>query len=807
MKLNFGITAALILAAGITTSAADITEGSISKRSPKTKTLDYRVPITSTHEARGPSTIGRWMHTMKKYGISIPRGQGVKGVQRGMAGGKLAALPLIDYDFDREYYGTVLVGEPPQSFKIDFDTGSSKFILSSKDCNECSGTSRYDSSASRTFTLNDEFESKMTSGSESPKLLPPFPKADTNAWQITYGDLSHAEGFLARDHVTINNLKVLNQQLALVTTESSNFDDVIDGIMGLSFGMLTSSSSSGEGQHDKTVFENMMEQGLVERGLFSFYLGKAPRDGRSGSVDNGQGVKNGGGEIIFGGIDESRIQEGSRIVYTPVTRPKYWQINIENIFVDNHRVEFSSSRSYPFMISKGVNRDMKIINGTKTPRTNLPGIMDTGTTLIIVPHRLCAAIHALIPGATKVMGFSWALPCDYASSKSPFSDKKIELEIENHRFSIPFEDLVREAVEQPDEKNKDDASPTKGLCFSGIQPSSAKFMIIGDLFIKNNYVVFDQENKQIGIAPLKFDSPKANLPSSASSASRGSQQQQQGVMSSNRTATPFQHETLDRGNEESEDVVEADTSRANSLAGLVHTSVMNQQYSHAFEKFTSIEAIKDTLFKGIDSVPVSIGEDISRDEYRFFTELIFDCFKNIINFYEDLGGREYQLPLQLPEKLYMNLWNHTIRLLHKDLFHYLTGEITSKPSAQRKNKIGSKQGQILQVSLQERAVKQELIIDSGLDEEVMVLLQPKVITSKDIYDHIMSEVYLYGGDINEAQKDLEVYGFLLSGCRSQFVTMKYFGSRFLFFEYGRIETMPTRLDSKTMSRLHNNDYK
>ncbi|KAF9352116.1 hypothetical protein BGX26_010006 [Mortierella sp. AD094] len=518
MKPNLGIASALLLVVAQTSTADDSTAGVV------------KVPITTIQHARRPSTVGRWVHTMRKYGISGPQTEGVKGVQRGRVpdGSGVARLPLIDYDFDREYYGTVMVGEPPQAFKIDFDTGSAKFILSSKDCEECSGTTRYDSAASSTFRLNSEFENNINSNSEnsttsSSSFLPPltsFPKADMNAWQITYGDLSHAEDFLARDDVTINNLKVQNQQLALVTTESTNFDDIVDGIMGMAFGTLLSSAE----QQAKTVFENMMDQKLVDRGVFSFYLGKTPREGRSRKIDNGRGVKNGGGEVLFGGIDELRIREGHHIVYTPVTRPKYWQINVENIFVDNKRVYYVPSRSYSYMRSKNITKSVKIINGVRIPRSNMAGIMDIGTTLMIVPDRLCTAIHDLIPGATKVLGYSWAIPCDYASSTSPFAEKKLELEIENHRFAIPYEDLVREAVDQADGQSESDqgakpnikSSTGKELCFSGIQPSNANFMIIGDLFIKNNYVVFDQEKQQVGIAPLRFDSPENVLPKNGS---------------------------------------------------------------------------------------------------------------------------------------------------------------------------------------------------------------------------------------------------------------------------------------------------
>ncbi|KAG0281773.1 hypothetical protein BGZ96_001021, partial [Linnemannia gamsii] len=516
-----------------------------------------------------PSTVGRWEHTLRKYGLSTDFGPnqrgGPQGRQRGRVVGdnddneddvkKVARVPLVDFDFDREYYGTVSVGEPPQSFKIDFDTGSSRFILSSKGCTECSGTTRYDSSLSKTFLLNSEDTPSLSSTTNAtakttsryPSLKPSPP--DPNAWHITYGDMSHAEGFLGRDHVTLGNsgegeggskkggggLTVQHQELALVTSESANFDDAVDGIMGLAFGTLASSSlpsnirsgatttTTPPKAPTKTVFENMMSQGLVNRGVFSFYLGKSSLGG--------------GGEVLFGGWDSSRIADGQELVFTNVTRPKYWQINVENVFVAKQRVDYTPVKTVTYLTPKTPPPPPPPSSTSSEKRSNIAGIVDTGTTLMIVPFRLANAIHALIPNA-RVVGQSWAVPCDLGLMAHG-SSSKVELQIEGKRFAIPFEDMVREPVERPsglanespassdsithkvdddeeEESTEEGGKKGSGLCFSGVQPSGANFIIIGDVFIKNNYVVFDQEHQRVGIAPLKLAEP---LPTSSSSSS------------------------------------------------------------------------------------------------------------------------------------------------------------------------------------------------------------------------------------------------------------------------------------------------
>ncbi|KAF8969083.1 hypothetical protein BGZ46_010730 [Entomortierella lignicola] len=454
MRVQIGITNAILLLATasgavLTKTTATTTTTAATEALPITALPSeefLKIPIQKFNTTARPSTIGRWNRTLRKYGLT----RRARGRAKGDQGDRyetelnLARIPLVDYNFDREYYGTVMIGQPPQSFKIDFDTGSSQFIISSKSCIKCSGTTHYDATASSTFKTNGK------------------------PWRITYGDGSHAEGVLGHDLITLDGIRVKDQPLAMVNSESLGFDDAVDGIMGLAFGSLSTSIVS-----TKTVFENMMAQKVVEKGIFSFYLGKSSLQG--------------GGEVIFGGMDKNRILEGHSVTFTPVTKPKYWEINIENVLVNGNVIPYRSN----FLSNKyniNTNKSKKNKN-ENNKNSNIQGVMDTGTTLILVSQRLAKSIHHKIPDA-KEHEPSWTVPCDLGA-RHP--EGKVELQIEGKKFAIPFEDLVREQ------------SNEVGVCYSGIQTSSAEFIIIGDMFMKNNYVVFDQENKRVGIAPLKLD--------------------------------------------------------------------------------------------------------------------------------------------------------------------------------------------------------------------------------------------------------------------------------------------------------------
>ncbi|CAO3563825.1 unnamed protein product [Mortierella alpina] len=393
MKFGLNISAALALVFAGVTMAAPAT--------PQGKTI--RIPIANKGLKYQPNTIAEWSYTLRKFGF--------EHAAEGMTAQAVADLALVDLGFDREYYGLIDIGTPAQTLKVMMDTGSARLLISSSECPDCTGKNHFDRSASSTYQSSDE------------------------TWSANFGDMSSASGVTGHDVVKLADLTIKDQPVHLAEQMSPDFDGFVDGILGLSFGRLSNTTS---------ILESMMEQDLLDKGVVSFALGKYSSET--------------GGEALFGGIDMSKVEDGHEITYTDVVNDRYWAVRIADTFVDGQSV-FSDSSSKALM-----------------------AVMDTGSTLLILPAGVASAIHEKIPDAIRLHG-RWYVPCKGTA--------RLELEMGGAKFGVPYSDIARER------------SALRGMCHSGVQTNPGKVAIVGDVFLKNNYVVFDEENRRVGFAPLK----------------------------------------------------------------------------------------------------------------------------------------------------------------------------------------------------------------------------------------------------------------------------------------------------------------
>ncbi|XP_059958712.1 pepsin A-like [Mesoplodon densirostris] len=190
------------------------------------------------------------------------------------------------------------------------------------------------------------------------------------------------------------------------------------------------------------VFDNIWNQGLVSQDLFSVYLSN---DDESGSV------------VQFGGIDSSYYT--GTLNWVPVTFEGYWQITVDSITMYGEPIACS--------------------NGCQA-------IVDTGTSLLVGPTDAVANIQSYI-GASEGPYGGMVISC---SSIKNLPD--IVFTINGVQYPVPPTAYILQS----------EGSCTSGFQGSNIPTFTGELWILGDIFIRQYYTVFDRANNQIGLAPV-----------------------------------------------------------------------------------------------------------------------------------------------------------------------------------------------------------------------------------------------------------------------------------------------------------------
>ncbi|XP_006834134.1 PREDICTED: cathepsin E [Chrysochloris asiatica] len=259
-------------------------------------------------------------------------------------------------------------------------------------------------------------------------------------FSIQYGTGS-LTGIIGADQVSVEGLTVVNQQFGESIKEPGQtfVDAEFDGILGLGYPSLAVGEVT-------PVFDNMMAQNLVDIPVFSVYMSSDPAGGA-------------GSELIFGGYDHSHFS-GS-LNWVPVTKQAYWQIALDNIQVGGS-VMFCSE--------------------------GCQAIVDTGTSLITGPSNHIKQLQKAI-GAQPVDG-EYAVEC---ANLNVMPDVTFTINGVPYTLS-PTAYTLLDLVDGMD------------FCSSGfqgldIQPPDGPLWILGDVFIRKFYSVFDRGNNQVGLAP------------------------------------------------------------------------------------------------------------------------------------------------------------------------------------------------------------------------------------------------------------------------------------------------------------------
>ncbi|EZF32786.1 Vacuolar protease A [Trichophyton interdigitale] len=323
---------------------------------------------------------------------------------------------LIDNFLNAQYFSEISIGTPPQTFKVVLDTGSSNLWVPGKDCSSiaCFLHSTYDSSASSTYSKNG------------------------TKFAIRYGSGS-LEGFVSRDNVKIGDMTIKKQLFAEATSEPGLAFAFgrFDGIMGMGFSSISVNGIT-------PPFYNMIDQGLIDEPVFSFYLGDTNKDGDQSVV-------------TFGGSDASHFTGDMTTI--PLRRKAYWEVDFDAI---------------------SLGEDTAALENTGV-------ILDTGTSLIALPTTLAEMINTQI-GAKKSWNGQYTLDC---SKRDSLPD--VTFTLSGHNFTIGPHDYTLEV---------------SGTCISSFMGMDfpepvGPLAILGDSFLRRYYSVYDLGKGTVGLAKAK----------------------------------------------------------------------------------------------------------------------------------------------------------------------------------------------------------------------------------------------------------------------------------------------------------------
>jgi saccharopepsin len=211
-------------------------------------------------------------------------------------------------------------------------------------------------------------------------------KANGTEFDIQYGSGS-LSGFVSQDFLTIGDLEVKKQDFAEATEEPglAFAFGKFDGILGLGYDTISV-------QRIVPPFYNMINQGLLDEPVFSFYLGDT----------------NDESEATFGGIDDSHYT--GKMTYLPVRRRAYWEVDFDGLDFGDESIIFEMTGA----------------------------VIDTGTSLITLPSDFAELLNKEI-GAKKGYNGQYSIDC-----KARDSLPNMSFNLGGHKFEITPMDYILE---------------------------------------------------------------------------------------------------------------------------------------------------------------------------------------------------------------------------------------------------------------------------------------------------------------------------------------------------------------------------
>lgn len=203
-------------------------------------------------------------------------------------------------------------------------------------------------------------------------------------------------------------------------------------------GILGLGPASSNDLGTQTVMQALDAQAGLKDNILGFHLQRASDGAKDGT-------------LTIGGVDKSKFK--GDLSYTSIKGGSSWEIPVDDVFVGGKACNFKSKSA----------------------------IIDTGTSYALMPPSDAKTLHGLIPGSAA-SGESYTVPCDASTT--------VEVSFSKIKYSISPKDYVG--------KRGGSSGNTCASNIIGHQPFGADQWILGDIFLKNVYSVFDFDEGRIG---------------------------------------------------------------------------------------------------------------------------------------------------------------------------------------------------------------------------------------------------------------------------------------------------------------------
>ncbi|TFY50175.1 hypothetical protein EVG20_g11675, partial [Dentipellis fragilis] len=273
----------------------------------------------------------------------------------------------------------------------------------------------------------------------SPAASPQMLVDPASRWSILYNEQSRASGIMARDTIHFGGVSVPGYLFGMAGSASGIITQSIeDGLLGFA-------PQRGSRMGIPSMAQVLARNGVIPAPITGWFLSRRRDGGR-------------GGELALGTPNEAKFKVETLTPPIPNIGGIYWSV--------------------PVTGAK--------INGVPIPAVgNIAAVLDSATTLILMPHHDATAINQQLRAIYDATTENFYIPCN--------TNLQVSFTIDNQDWAIDPRDLVATRRMRPD-----------GYCQSNIQGASdlSNTWMLGATFMKNVYAVMNYDTDEIQLARI-----------------------------------------------------------------------------------------------------------------------------------------------------------------------------------------------------------------------------------------------------------------------------------------------------------------